>query len=307
MPSSKAPDAHVTDQQVLLQAVGSVLRPLAELGVAKGLPYASVEEALKRAFVDAAQQAQVSQGLPPHRLVSRITAATGINRREVTRITQLEPEADTTTGVSLASQVFTRWVSDKAWKLRGKPKALARQGAGSFEELARSVTQDVHPRSLLDELIRLQLARWDQVEDTVSLLEEAFTPHGDLQDMLGFLGSNVADHLQAAVDNVLSSESLHFEQAVFARGLNAQTADELRALARRHWKALMAEAVPLMEAGLRDVATADASAESAGPAPLHRVRLGLFTYHDDPGECHAAAPPVKSGGAARRRAPSSET
>jgi hypothetical protein len=285
MPSSKAPDAHVTDQQVLLQAVGSVLRPLAELGVAKGLPYASVEEALKRAFVDAAQQAQVSQGLPPHRLVSRITAATGINRREVTRITQLEPEADTTTGVSLASQVFTRWVSDKAWKLRGKPKALARQGAGSFEELARSVTQDVHPRSLLDELIRLQLARWDQAEDTVSLLEEAFTPHGDLQDMLGFLGSNVADHLQAAVDNVLSSESLHFEQAVFARGLNAQTADALRALARRHWKALMAEAVPLMEAGLRDVATAGASAESAGPAPLHRVRLGLFTYHDDPGGC----------------------
>jgi hypothetical protein len=166
------------------------------------------------------------------------------------------------------------------------------------------VTQDVHPRSLLDELIRLQLAQWDQAEDTVSLLEEAFTPHGDLQDMLGFLGSNVGDHLQAAVDNVLSSESLHFEQAVFAGGLNAQTADALRALARRHWKALMAEAVPLMESGLRDVA---AAAESAEPTPLHRVRLGLFTYHDDPGDGLAVTPPVKSGGAARRRAPPSET
>jgi hypothetical protein len=307
MPSSKAPEAHVTDQQVLLQAVTSVLRPLAELGVAKGLPYASVEESLKRAFVDAAHQAQLSLGLPPHRLVSRITAATGINRREVTRITQLEAEAGAAAGASLASQVFTRWVSDKAWKLRGKPKVLARQGAGSFEELARSVTQDVHPRSLLDELIRLQLAQWHQADDTVSLLEEAFTPHGDLQDMLGFLGSNVGDHLQAAVDNVLSSESLHFEQAVFARGLSAETADELRALARRHWKALMSEAVPLMEAGLRDVAASAEAADACEPAPLHRVRLGLFTYHDDPGEALAAPPPGKSGGAARRRSPSSET
>jgi hypothetical protein len=81
----------------------------------------------------------------------------------------------------------------------------------------------------------------------------------------------------------------------------------LRALARRHWKALMAEAVPLMEAGLRDAAAAGADGEAGEPPPLHRVRLGLFTYHDDPGEGSSVAPPVKSGGATRRRAPSSET
>jgi hypothetical protein len=302
MPSSKAPDAAQSDQQALLQAVGSVLGPLSELAVAKGLPYATVEEALKRAFVGAAEATQLAQGLPPNRLVSRIAAATGINRREVTRLTLAEAEAPLDAGASLASQVFTRWVSDKAWRLRGKPRVLPRQGEGSFEELARTVTQDVHPRTLLDELIRLKLARWDAPTDTVSLLEEAFTPHGDLQDMLGFLGSNVGDHLQAAVDNVLSSHSLHFEQAVFAQGLSPAVVEEVRALARRHWKALMAEAVPMLEARLAESAQAVASGQ---PAPRHRVRLGLFSFHDDPGEASAAPKPVRQGGAARRRTPPS--
>jgi hypothetical protein len=289
-----------SDQEALLLAVRSVLAPLAELAVTKGLPYATVEEALRRAFVESAQAAQVAQGLPPNRLVSRIATATGINRREVTRITQLPPDEGLSAGASLASQVFTRWVSDKAWRHRGKPRVLPRQGDDSFETLARSVTQDVHPRTLLDELVRLQLARWDEATDTINLLEEAFTPHGDLQDMLGFLGSNVGDHLQAAVGNVLSSRSLHFEQAVFAQGLPESAAEAVRALARRHWTALMAEAVPLLEASLRDAAAAQTPGE---PAPAtHRVRLGLFTFHD-PGDASNPAKPVRQGGAVRRRSP----
>jgi hypothetical protein len=307
MPPSKAPDSAQSDQQALLQALRSVLEPVSQLAVAKGMPYAAVEEALKRAFVGAAEATQLSQGLPANRLVSRIAAATGINRREVTRLTQAESQEALGTGASLASQVFTRWVSDKAWRLRGKPKVLPRQGEGSFEELARSVTQDVHPRTLLDELIRLQLAQWDAEADTVSLLEEAFTPHGDLQDMLGFLGSNVGDHLQAAVDNVLSSQSLHFEQAVFAQGMSPDVAEALRALARRHWKALMAEAVPMLEASLAGSERAARTGQGQ-PSPQHRVRLGLFTFHEGSGGgASAASKPVRQGGAARRRTPSSGT
>ncbi len=289
-----------SDQEALLLAVRAVLAPLAELSVSKGLPYATVEEALRRAFVESAQETQLAQGLTPNRLVSRIATATGINRREVTRITQLPPDEGLSAGASLASQVFTRWVSDKGWRSRGKPRVLARQGDDSFDTLARSVTQDVHPRTLLDELIRLQLARLDEATDTVSLLEEAFTPHGDLQDMLGFLGSNVGDHLQAAVSNVLSSRSLHFEQAVFAQGLPESAAEDVRALARRHWTALMAEAVPLLEASQREAAAAPTSGEPA--QATHRVRLGLFTFHD-PGDAPTPSKPVRQGGAVRRRSP----
>ncbi|MEY4766000.1 MAG: hypothetical protein RI907_2673, partial [Pseudomonadota bacterium] len=286
-------------QQALLQAMRAVLAPLADLAVAQGLPYADAEEAWRRAFVEAAQRAQAAQGQPAQRAVSRIAAATGINRREVTRLTQAEPLPPIHGRASMASQVLTRWVSDPAWSVAGKPRTLPRQGEDSFETLARSVTQDVHPRTVLDELVRLKLARWDTDTDAVSLLEEAFTPHGDLLDMLSFLGTNVSDHLQAAVGNVLSPQPQHFEQAVFAQGLPASAAEDLRVLARRHWKALMAEAVPLLEAGLRDAAAQREQGQA--PEVTHRVRLGLFTYHD-PGETPASETSVQDGGAVRRRA-----
>jgi hypothetical protein len=272
------PTPSSSDQDVLQDALQSVLMPLARLAVAKGLTFAATEEALKQAFVRAAQEAQLAQGLPAHRLVSRISTATGINRREVTRLTQADTGAPRPESASLVSQLFTRWLSDRKLRVRGKPRELPRQGeAPSFEALARSITQDVHPRSLLDELCRLGLARWDEASDLVSLQEDGFTPHGDVQRMLTLLGSNTGDHLQAAVDNVLSEEPLHFEQAVFAEGLSADSVDQLRVLARRHWKALLSEAVPLLEQRIE--------ADAAMPEDeMRRVRLGLYSFH-------ASAPP----------------
>lgn len=284
-----------TDHDALLEALAAVLAPLADLAVTKGLPFATVEESLKQAFVRAAQQAQLAQGLPAHRLVSRISAATGINRREVTRLTQADTGAPTPAGASLVSQLFTRWASDRKLRVKGKPRALPRQGAApSFETLARSITQDVHPRTLLDELCRLNLARWDAKTDTVHLTQDGFTPRGDWQRMIAFLGDNVGDHLHAAVVNVLSDEPAHFEQAVFAEGLAPASVEQVRTLARKHWKALMADAVPLLERRIE----ADAKAPEQA---THRVRLGLFTFHEDLAQTE---PETGDAGQVPRRLPS---
>lgn len=274
MPSPDIPQPP-TDHEVLIDALRSVMAPLARLAVARGLTHANAEEVLKQAFVHAARDEQIALGQAPHRLVSRISTVTGINRREVTRLVDAADAGPPVPEASLASQVFTRWLSDRSLRVRGKPRPLPRQGdAPSFEALARSVTQDVHPRSLLDELCRLQLARWDVEADTVTLIQDGFTPRGDWQRMLGFLGTNVGDHMQAAVQNVLAEESTHFEQAVFADGLSPESVEMLRALARRHWKTLLSEAVPLLENRIEEDAL-------AGLQARRRVRLGLFTYHED--------------------------
>lgn len=281
MPSSDAPQPP-TDHEVLIDALRSVMAPLARLAVARGLTYASAEETLKQAFVHAARDEQIALGQAPHRLVSRISTVTGINRREVTRLVEAVDAGPPVPEASLASQVFTRWLSDRSLRVRGRPRPLPRHGdAPSFEALARSVTQDVHPRSLLDELCRLQLARWDVDADTVTLIQDGFTPRGDWQRMLGFLGTNVGDHMQAAVQNVLAEESTHFEQAVFADGLSPESVEMLRALARRHWKTLLSEAVPLLENRIEEDAL-------AGKPARRRVRLGLFTYHEDTAAHEAA-------------------
>ena len=174
---------------------------------------------------------------------------------------------------SPATQIFTRWLGLKRYHdARGRPRPLPRQGkAPSFESLAQSVTQDVHPRTLLEELCRLGLAEVNAKTDTVRLVRDAFVPHDDRTRMLEFLGANVGDHLAAAVANVRAETPLHLEQAVFADELSAESTEALRALVIARWKELLTALVPRIQALI------DGDAK-AGRVADRRVRVGLYSY-----------------------------
>jgi hypothetical protein len=255
----------------LLQAIERVVLPLARLAVAKGMPFSVVEAQLKQAFVQAAREAHPH--LPTHRAVSRIATTTGLNRREVTRLTQVRSSLPQRRPV--AAELFARWANDRAYQdRRGRPRLLPRQGeALSFETLAQSVTRDVHPRSLLDELLRLGLAVHDAERDTVALVRDAFVPRGDAERMLGFLGDNVGDHLGAAVANVLSDGREHFEQAVFADELSVESIEQIRGLIGAQWRDVSAAMVPAIE-------TLIEQDRVAGRSQDRRLRIGLYSFTD---------------------------
>ena len=263
-----------------------LLAPLARLALARGMTHATLDELLKQALVAAADEAHAA--LPPHRRVSRITTTTGIHRREVTRLVEALREGvarQAPPARSHASELFTHWRTDRSYgDRRGSPAELPRQGpAPSFESLAQAITRDVHPRSLLDELLRLGLAAHDRERDTVRLLREAFVPHGDGARLVQVLGRNVGAHLESAVDNVLLDDRRHFEQAIFADGLSDASMGEFRRLVGAQWQATLDALVPALEALIaRDLATlADTAADTAADPHLptrHQVRLGLYSH-----------------------------
>ena len=276
------------EQQALHEALAGLMASVAQLGVAQGLPYAAVEEMLRLAFVQAAAKAH--PGLPEHRKVSRISTTTGLNRREVSRLVaqQAQPLAAPRSR-SLPSEVFAHWRTQPPYRgADGEPVTLPRSGAAlSFETLAQAVTRDVHPRSLLDELVRLGLARWDEAQDTVSLVRQTFVAPGDQARQFGYLGDNVGDHLRAAVQNVLTGgEGPHFEQALFADGLSAASIAAVWPTVQAQWQTLLAALVPALEARVE----ADAQLT---PPPQGRLRVGLYTYHE--GAAAAAAEPQRAG------------
>ncbi|MFN0186163.1 MAG: DUF6502 family protein [Aquabacterium sp.] len=309
MPRSRAIDADPaarpipTDGQgALLDALAQLLAPLARLAVARGLPYAALDEALKRALVQAASAEHAA--LLPHRRVSRISTATGIHRREVTRLmrqAQDAPSPPAPAGRSLASEVFAHWTSAADYQdAGGRPRVLPRRGpAPSFETLAQAVTRDVHPRSLLDELLRLKLASLDDSGERVRLAREGFVPSGDNRRLLDLLGANVGDHLAAAVANVLAEGRGQLEQAVFADGLTDAAVAELRERVTPLWSDLLRTLVPPMERMVEQGAAAPPG------VPRRRVRIGLYTYDELlPGPVAAATAPVPATTrAAPRRKP----
>jgi hypothetical protein len=269
----------------LQAALARLLAPLAQLAVARGVPFSALDELLRTAVVSTAHAAH--PGLPEHRRASRISAATGLNRREVNRLMaqQLDAaarHAPSAPARSPAAMVFAHWRNSPAYRkggTRGGPRVLPRTGpAPSFESLAQEVTRDVHPRALLEELLRLRLAAHDPVRDTVALARQAFVPRGDAERLAHWLGANVGDHLQAAVNNTLGHRPEHFEQAIAASGLSAQSVARVRPLLQAHWQRLTDELVPLLEQLIED----DAARASPARPNAHRVRLGLYGYDDSP-------------------------
>jgi hypothetical protein len=271
--SDEAADNIDSEDTAILRTVSHLLVPLARLCLANGITFAAAEEVLKRSFVQEANALQ--PGAAQHGMVSRISTATGINRREVTRLTKLKaPER--ATKQPLAAEILARWTTDPSYRNQddGVPIVLNRLGpVPSFEALAQTVTRDIHHRSMLDELIRLDLVSYDENVDRVALTRNDFVPRCDSQQMLTFLGDNVGDHLNAAIANVLHDGYSHLEQAVFADELSTESIVAIRPLVIAHWKALREDLVPAITALIE----AD---KLAGRSQDQRVRIGLYTFTD---------------------------
>jgi hypothetical protein len=276
--------ALTTEQEALLVALDPILVPLAQLCIGKNITIQLVVEQLRGAFVKAAHD--IHSELPGQRRTSRISTTTGLTRRAVTRLEQQREARLQQLRRSPVTELFTRWASDPALHTpEQQPAVLPRQGPmPSFEALAQSVTRDVHPRSLLEELCRLKLARHDEATDTVHLLRDAFVPRGDWARMVAFLGANVGDHLRAATANVLGDGREHLEQAIFADELSEESLAAARKLMAQHWRTLLAEVAPQLEALIE-------SDRVAGRTQNRSLRIGLYTWSQSMPE---ARPPFNS-------------
>ena len=271
-PDAPSPDPR---QQALLR----LLEPLGRLALVSGWTLPVLIEALKVALAAAATREA------PHASMSQLSVRTGVHRKDLRRIAgQVAPRRVR----SPASEVFARWRSDPRYlTARGRPRVLPRledsAGGPSFDGLAASVTTDVHPRAMLDELQRLGLVEID-ARGCIRLVATAYVPRRDRTQMLGLLAENVGDHLDAAVANLRADGERFLEQAMFSDGLSAESADAFNRATRKAWDAVTSELMP----ELHRLYEADRSRS----APTdHRVRLGVFGFVERERDNFAATPP----------------
>jgi Family of unknown function (DUF6502) len=261
-----------------LDAALAVLEPLAGLLLSRGLRHARAEELLKAAFVRAGARAFAAQGKLPS--VSTLSVATGLRRREVQRLLDDAP-ASTPPKMSLAAQVRARWTSDPRYlDAQGQPRRLPRtaaEGQPSFASLAAAVSKDVHPRPLLDELLRIGAAEEDG--EHVLLRGRFNAPDRSWDALVAIGGANVADHLSAVLVNLLTQPRPLFEQALFAEGLTQQSAQRAADLAKQMWL----QTAPEVTTKLQTLVDLDDKAPDNG----WRMRIGLFSYIAPAGQADA--------------------
>jgi len=259
----------------------AIVQPVVSWLLRSGIGYAEFAAALKPLFLEAALVEQRRIG--GKRTDSATSLLSGLHRKDVRALAPVlearRARGDADPGARLGkptppSEVVTRWLT------RRLPRSLPFAGAKrSFESLARSVSKDIHPRSVLQELVRLGMA--EERNGMVTLRKQAFVPDAKRKEARELLAGSVADHLAAGVHNLTGDPGRTFlEQSVFADGLSRESAKQLEMLANSLWRHVLAEtvkvAVPLCK-------------QDEPKGGDQRIRLGMFCFSAPMKDQEAAA------------------
>lgn len=271
-----------------------MLTPLVHALIARGVTYPQFSQTMKQVFLEVARS---ELGLRNQRQTdSAVSILSGVHRKDVRALGAAAPE-QLQPALSLVSQIFTRWVSEPAYRdKRNRPRVLPRTGAkGSFEALATSVSTDVHPRTALEELVRLGVVT--VTAERVHLNASAFVPTRGFAETAALFSRNVADHIAAGAHNLdpAQRDERFLEQSVFAESLSAESAHQLAELARVLW----AEAFQKMVGRAQQQVDRDIGK----PQSDRRIRFGVYFYSAQSAKPDAEPAKKKAGKAARPRRP----
>jgi Family of unknown function (DUF6502) len=269
--------AAISKKQLLIAgAVKRVLRPFVKLMLANNLTYTFAIDLIKALFVEVADK---EFGLMDKRQTdSRISLMSGVHRKDVKRLRETPPDVEDVMpdNVSLGSQLIALWNANPAYLTeQGMPKPLPRFAAAnveqSFEGLVRSLSTDIHPRAVLDEWLRMGVARLDD-NNLVHLTTDMFIPQEGFEERVFYFGHNLHDHAQAAVSNVIGQRADFFERCVHYDQLTQASVDVIAEFAKKQSMRVLR--------GVNKVADVSAFNDQDSQKANMRMTYGIYFYHE---------------------------
>ncbi len=258
-------------------AVRMALHALVRLAISQGITQQTLAALSKRAyFEEGLGYAPIGERSNTD---SRVSVLTGLSRRDIRAMREAGPPPETPP-VHLNIRIAHRWseradlVDDKGERKR-LPRTRAAGGEQSWEALVESLSQEVRPRAVLDEWLRLQLAVVDEDDRVVFV-------HPDGAAANAVAGELALNLFGASAFNVLQALARRFEQAptedahstahvVWGYDLSAESAQNIYAQVNAKFRALHGELNRLVVAG--------ETLDRGKPQADQRVFVSLLVRH----------------------------
>ena len=256
----------------LTSAVAWLLRPLVRVLIEKGIGFPQLRDLLKQIYVEVAEESFGLDGKPP--TDSRIHILTGVHRKDVRRLRAPEQAGGSAARAStLGAAIVSRWMGLPEYRdEQGQPRCLPRSapaGEPSFDGLVASVSKDVRPRAILDELQRQNVVTVDG-SGNICLQQSAFVPGADFGEQVFFMGRNVHDHLAACAHNLLTDGAPMLERSLYFAHLSPASVRQLRERAEQGAEQLLGT--------LNEQALALQKSDEGRADAVHRIRFGCYWY-----------------------------
>lgn len=181
----------------------SILRPLVRLCFRNACSAYEVIEAVKGVFIEIAED-QIKEG-GDKVTVSRVSVMTGIDRRDVKRISS--GSGTPIAQPSLVTRVLGQWEQNPRFSTRAhSPKVLSYKGENSeFKRLVNSVSKDMNPATMLYELQRLGHIDYSEEKDQVKLLRAVNMLEAEPEKKLSVISKNFETLGQSCEENIFEN------------------------------------------------------------------------------------------------------
>ena len=259
--------------KVLFASILRLMRPMVRILLRNGIAYGTFSELVRKVYVDVAFADFAPEGRK--QTVSRISALTGLTRKEVKRLLELDTPDDTASQerFNRGIRVISGWVNDRRFlDADGKPLDLPVDGKPkSFALLVKEYSGDIPTRAMLSMLEEAGSVRL--VGDKVKLVRHAFVPGSDPLDKIQVLGTDVAE-LIATIDHNLTAgaDDLLFQRKVAYDNIDPAALPKLK-------KMTFTKAQALLEQLDRHYASSELG-ENSGKRGKY-ISLGIYYYEQD--------------------------
>lgn len=257
----------------IISALEHCLKPIARLCIHFGIDHRHLSEMLKAAFVSVAKDEFRVSG--KSQTDSRIALLTGVHRKDVRRLLGRSPDKTVGRQQGLIANLIALWLgTPDLVDEHGEPKPIPRNPHPdykfSFISLAETLTNDIHPRALMDECVNRGIIKL--IDDSmVHLIVESLIPADDLDEKAHFFGQNIHDHISAAEHNLNGGEPPFLDRFVWHEGLTEADVKVIAAAAR---KAALSALKQVNNQAIQHKETHYSEADK----PEFRIHFGTFFY-----------------------------
>lgn len=226
--------------RALSGSVMQLMRPLVRILLRNGIAYGTLAELIRKVYVDVAFQDFAPEG--KKQTVSRVSVLTGLTRKEVKRLLELQTLQDSASQerYNRGVRVISGWVNDSRFQdVNGKPMELPVEGKRkSFALLVKEYSGDIPPRAMQALLEEAGSIR--RVDGKVRLVRHAFVPDSDPVNKIQILGTDVCELITTINHNLTSDpDELLFQRKVAYDNIDPQAVQKLRNLSSRKAQALL--------------------------------------------------------------------
>lgn len=207
-----------------------------------GMAYGEFDQIARKSFVDVAYRDFNPSG--KKQTVSNVAILTGLNRKEVKRLSELDrgQSGSDDKQYNRVVRVLGGWINDPRFLRKdGNPRDLEQEGKDSFSELVKLYSGDMPVAAMQKVLLNSANIKFTD-DNKVRLLSHAYLPSDDPVEKLAILGTD-ASQLMETIDYNLNApeEALRFQRKASNPKVAPESIPEIKQFLRRKGQAFLEE------------------------------------------------------------------